>query len=113
MKVNNNVSTIDAFNHNDHEISDSNSDMSIPLSSSPDKEDMKIVELIHNIPDKATPFANKNMIASILKLVSVAKSSRDRKIFSYFKEFSHKLATKFQSPNVTDVCSMENTSTIL
>lgn len=74
------------------------------ISSLLDEDDFAIIELIRNIPNKMVLFENKNLVASVSKLVGVIKPSKDRlALLHNLKEFSHTLTTKFMVPSASNI----------
>lgn len=110
LKDTDNVSAIDALHHKAHKVSNNAYDSTSSLSSSSNEDDMRILELIQNIPDKGASFASKNQVVSFPKKVYAIQTFGDRQsLLNCFKEFSHTLSTRFLSSSVTYIFSIDNT----
>ncbi|KAI5658064.1 hypothetical protein M9H77_26857 [Catharanthus roseus] len=107
VNATNRMSIMSAIHPNDDKKdSNSNSDPSNPLSSSPDEDNLELMELIRNIPHKAPLFTNKNLATFVSKASSVLKSSGNRQaLLNNFNDFSCTLASKFPSASGQVICS--------
>lgn len=65
------------------------------------------IELIHNITDKPTPFANQHLITSVSKSFSVDKPPHGwLALLHSFKEFSQTLSAKLALQSVSNVAHL-------